>query len=257
VIGNWARFTTLGSLLPLPDEAKKAMTPHQAVSCRTVEPEGRVSCTFAMRAADTGAMARTLDGPIAAWIARVEKQLGAECPPMRDFAGVAPNAVRVVPFAEGKESAVGMISSKPLAVSWVFPSRPIGNPGAMGGQEPGWWVVNVSQMGVGKGSGPTAGEIVRGDADALVAGNAGGPGGEMARWVWLASARPGAVEKLLPASLPDLNGFRSAMKRLDRVDMRLKITEVGDIQGDMDVRLADADAPPGAGPVTAAPPNGK
>jgi hypothetical protein len=237
VIGSWARFTTIGALLPLPDEAKKAMTPHQAMTCRVVEPEGRVSCSFAMRSSDTGGLAKTLDGPIAAWISRVEKQLGVEKPAARDYAGVAPNAVRVTPFADGAESAVSLISSKPIVVSWVYPSWALGE--MPGGEvaRPGWWVVNVSQGTKIPVGGPSAGEIIRADANALVAGGEAGAGGEMARWVWLATARPSAVERLLPDSIPDAGGFRSAMRRLDRLDMKLKITDEGDVQGDLDVKL--------------------
>ncbi len=259
VIGSWARFTTIGALLPLPDEAKKAMAPHQAMSCRAVEPEGRVSCTFAFRSPDTCGLAKTLDGPIAAWISRVEKQLGVERPAARDYAGLAPNAVRVAPFADGAESAVGLISSKPLIVSWVYPSWAVGGGWASSRsgrraawtRVPGWWVVNVSQAAKAGDGVPTAGEIIRSDANAALVSGGGGGGGEMARWVWLATARPGAVERLLPDVVPDASGFRSAMRRLDRLDMRLRITDAGDVQGDLDVRLVPAAA--AAAPVPGAP----
>ncbi|HMN42058.1 MAG TPA: hypothetical protein PKE29_14535 [Phycisphaerales bacterium] len=260
VIGSWARFTTIGALLPLPDEAKRAMGSNQAAVCRVFEPGGRVSCSFGFRSSDTCGLARSLDGPIAAWISRVERQLGVETAAARDYAGLAPNAVRVAPFADGGDSAVGLISSRPLVVSWVYPSWAVGNGGGAGGvgapgdgaeSRPGWWVVNVSQSarvgGVGAEDmgGLTAGQIVRTDADALVSGGAARGGAETARWVWLATARPSAVERLLPEAIPDVGGVRSALRRLDWLDMRLKITEAGDVQGDLDVRLAPT--PAGAG----------
>jgi hypothetical protein len=240
VLGQWAmNLGTIGQMIPMPDEAKQAMTPRQALVCRAVEPDARVSCTFAMGSSDTGALARKLDGPIAAWLSRVEKQLGFDSAPVCDYAGLAPSAVRVSPVGGAgvggaADGPVPLLSSKPLTVSWAFPSRP----DAPCDHAPGWWAVNVSQRvphgAPKKECGASPSDILRGDADALI-GEA--PGSETARWVCLATARPRTLETMLPAAVPDIQGFRSALRRLERIDLRLRITDVGDIQGDLDIQL--------------------
>ncbi|HVU63087.1 MAG TPA: hypothetical protein VHC70_03865 [Phycisphaerales bacterium] len=253
VLGPWSwKLGSIGQMIPMPDEAKKAMTPQQALVCRATEPDSRISCTFAMRTADTRETARTLDGPIAAWISRIEKQLGFEAPPVCDYDGLAPGAVRISPVgaganpvgaggaAGGGDGAIPLLSSKPLTVSWAYPSRPAD---ALADKAPGWWAMNVSQR-TPRGFAPpakcpSAGDLLRADAAALTADPP--PGAETARWVCLATAHPRVLEAMLPSAVPDLDGFRSAMKRIEQIDLRLLITDVGDIQGDFDIRLPAAE----------------
>jgi hypothetical protein len=43
---------------------------------------------------------------------------------------------------------------------------------------------------------------------------------------------------MLPALLPDIRNIRSIMRRFERVQVRLSVTEAGDIQGDITAALA-------------------
>ena len=91
---------------------------------------------------------------------------------------------------------------------------------------------------------PTPTELLRSDANALLTIDPPGVAAQNVRWVWLASARPGALEALLPSAFPDYNGIRSGLRRFEWVDLKLRITDQGDIQGDLVLRLNPL--PPGA-----------
>jgi hypothetical protein len=161
--------------------------------------------------------------------------------------------------------------SQPAANGPANLADPAMQPGACavpnaGAQRPGWWVLNICQTDAPVQQAKpaaelapgcvvpvalvapavckaTPGEILRADANALLmdtpapAGNQADPP-RIARWVWLAFARPAALESRLPALLPDFNGVRSALRRIDHVNLELQITEQGDIQGDLALRLS-------------------
>jgi hypothetical protein len=269
VLGPWAPLTSILSILPIPEDAKKQMSAGQAVSVRTIGDEQRVSCTFARQTVCTEQLARTLDGEMTARLTSIEKQFGVDAPSPQNYAGVAPNAVRTMALACSTESAMSVFTSRPLAVSWAYPSQvavngpvnlndPAVKDGApcvvacINNKRPGWWVLNICQTappvagggGIPAALSATPGELLRSDANALLSHGAAkaiagdeGAAAQTARWVWLASAQPAALEKLLPISIPDLNGFRSGLRRFDAVDLALRITEQGDVQGDVGLRL--------------------
>ena len=177
VLGAWAPFQELLSALPIPAEAKTQMSGQQAICIRVIPPDQRVSCTVARQTLDTERLARTLDPAIAKKVQSIEKQFGVDVPPPQDYAGVAPNAVRTTPLAASSESTLGLFSTRPLALSWVYPSRSVasrpvnadpladqivgaspgesasGWNGAGGGggvegaraAKPGWWAMNIAQ----------------------------------------------------------------------------------------------------------------
>lgn len=273
VLGSWAPLTSILSILPIPESAKKQMSSGQALCVRSVGSDNRVSCTFARQTGCTEQLSRTLDADTAATLSRLEKQFGVDAPPPQDYSGLAPNAVRTTPLACSTDGALSIFTSRPLTVSWAYPSQvavngpgnlndpavKCGDPcagGCSGGRRPGWWVLNVSQTapavcGVPGQAAPaeapaTPGELLRSDANALLTSalpaaseyGAAQPK-QVGRWVWLLSAQPATIEKLLPVSIPDLNGFRSGLRQFETVDLALQITEQGDVQGDVGLRLAE------------------
>ena len=265
VLGAWAPLTSILSILPIPESAKNQMSSQQAICVRTVGADKRISCTFARQTGCTEQLSRTMDGDTAATLARLEKQFGVDAPPPQDYSGLAPNAVRTTPLACSAGGALSVFTSRPLTVSWAYPSQiAVNGPGNLndpavkcggicagvdaGKKRPGWWVLNISQEAAPACDipGRSPGEILRSDANALLisalpAGPEHGdvPPKQMGRWVWLLSAQPAAIESMLPSSIPDLNGFRSGLRRFESVDLALQITEQGDVQGDVGLRLAE------------------
>ncbi len=273
VLGAWAPMASILSILPIPEDAKKQMSGGQALCVRTVGPDKRVSCTFARQTGCTEQLSRTFDGQMAATLARLEKQFGVEAPAPQDYSGLAPNAVRTTPLASSASGALSVFTSRPVSVSWAYPSQVAVNGPAnlndpavkcgvgcaaacVGARRPGWWVLNISQTSlpacaataqpVPAEAEMTPGELLRSDANALLTtvapaapANLEVPAHQIGRWVWLLSAQPAALEKLLPVSIPDLNGFRSGLRRFETIDLALRITEQGDVQGDVGLRLAE------------------
>jgi hypothetical protein len=270
VLGDWApSFTNILSVVPIPEDAKRQMSARQALCVRALPPDNRVSCTVARHTGGTDQLARTLDPEVSAGVQRIEKQFGVVSPPPQDYAGLAPNAVRTTPLACSEQGGMSMFTSRPLTISWAYPSQvAVNGPGNLNdpavkdpacavlcanNPRPGWWVLNISQRaapvapaapGVAapkQNASPTPGELLRSDANALLSTD---PQADTARWVWLASARPAALEALLPSVFPDYNGIRAGLRRFEWVDLKLQITEQGDVQGDLGLRLADQPAPP-------------
>ncbi len=265
VLGAWAPLTSILSMLPIPESAKKQMSSQQAICVRTVGADKRISCTFARQTGCTEQLSRTMDGDTAATLARLEKQFGVDAPPPQDYSGLAPNAVRTTPLACSADGALSIFTSRPLTVSWAYPSQiavngsgNLNDPAVKAGvacvgvdagnKRPGWWVLNISQEAAPACDVPglSPGELLRSDANALLTSAlpAGPEHGDaqlkqVGRWVWLLSAQPAAIESMLPVSIPDLNGFRSGLRRFETVDLALQITEQGDVQGDVGLRLAE------------------
>ncbi len=281
VLGAWApSFINILSIIPIPEDAKKQMSAPQALCVRALPPNDRISCTLARGTASTEQLARTFDPEISAGIQRIERQFGIEAPSPQDYAGLAPNAIRTTSLANiaksdgsvgGGGGGLSMFSSRPLTISWAYPSQVAVNgpvnladravnilgcamaPGEPPNR-PGWWVLNISQnvsrdepLAVAPPAPPappapksevaSPAELLRSDANALLTVD---PNAHSARWVWLAAARPAALEAVLPSSFPDFNGIRSALRRFESIDLKLQITDLGDIQGDLALKLTPA-----------------
>lgn len=88
---------------------------------------------------------------------------------------------------------------------------------------------------------PTPAEVVRNEANALLNTDSSG---EVARWLALGWARPAMVDAMLPSSIPDFRGWRSMMRRVDVLDVRLKLTDDGDIAGDITLRFTPQTSQP-------------
>lgn len=253
VLGPGQPFANVLDMLPLPEQARANTVGSQALTIRAVEPRDRISCTVAMQTNDPGELARTMDGAISRGIQALEQRLGTQAPPPRDYGGLAPQAPRTVPLRMPDDSLLRSVFTEPLVVSWCYPQSPCAlggvnaatdapkpgeaaaHPGMIqgaAGGNPGWWAMTVSQS--RDGDAPSPSSLLARDAAALLKDG----GGEVARWVCIASARPSRLEHMLPASLPDFRGVRSGMRRFDKVGLRLRITDAGDIQGDLSIRLA-------------------
>jgi hypothetical protein len=240
VLGTGSPVQTILGSLPLPDEAKPLISGRQAFVLRQREGAGDAdslfSATVAMETTDVSALARILDGAMSRGIQTIEQRFGIAAPPPRDFGGVAPGAARVVPFAAGDNSPLKLVSAKPLSIAWAYPSEP--TVAKTDAPRSGWWVLNLSQTPIAttQDPAPATAEALSSDARALFAR---APDASLARWVCLAEVQSQKLEALLPAALPDIRDIRSFLRRFERLGVRLSITDEGDIQGDIDLRLAE------------------
>lgn len=266
-LGPVAPLDSVLGWLPLPDRAKALTGDGQALALRAAGPDGAelVAGTVALRTPATRALAEVLDPAIARGVKTFEERLGVATPSPPDFGGIAPAAARVVDITAAPTGPLSILSSRPLVVAWAYP--PLAGADAADGaprvvpaslaspaapDRPGWWVMTIGQTAPAPGPGqlqalrppgspppapsPTPAELVRHDAAALT--SPGTDAAETARWIALASARPAALEALIPTAIPDIRGFRSLLRRFDDVGLKLHITEEGDVMGDLSLRLA-------------------
>ena len=239
VLGKGSPIATVLGALPLPDGARCLVHGRQAVRLRTLPPRDRLLCTVAMETTDAPALARAMDGAVARGIQTVEQRLGALAPPPRNYEGITPTAVRVENVMVPDNALITPLMPEPLAVAWCTPrdGNGLGVGGVWAGDgvggRPGWWALSVGQA--REGDDPTPAAAHEQDTK-LISGST--QEGVQARWVCLASARPASIEAMLPALLPDIRNVRSIMRRFDRVQVRLSVTEAGDIQGDITAALS-------------------
>jgi hypothetical protein len=250
ILGDSFRMLDALRELPLPWTAQALVGSRQVFSVRpmpvsAIDEADRspLSVVMAVETVSPAEIAPILDGSITRFIAAQEQMLGATRPPPRDFAGVMPGVTRVLPLDLPPNHPVRLFVTDPLTLSWSYPSTRQerttidGQTLATGG---GWWVMSLAPEPPGMESLP---EVAHNQAAAcLSAAEVGGrrvPGDER-RWVWQASARPAELERRLPGALllPDVGGFRSAMRRLADVKVELQINRSGDIQGDLNATLA-------------------
>lgn len=224
----------------LPDALGPLMATRQALSLRRIDAasgtsgvsaEGpRCAAVLALETTSTGELARALDGSIARFVHSLEQGSGLQQPTPQDFLGQLPQVPRVLPARMGNGSLLRLLSSDPIAFAWSYPTVEGLNPG----ESPGWWVMTVAPVPEGHDALP--GTVHRGAVAALSTPDST-PG--MRRWIWLGSARPAEVEALLPQIIPDFLGLRTATKRIEAAGIELSVSESGDIQGDLTLRLAE------------------
>ncbi len=279
------------SLLPIPETAKGLLTPRQAVAIRMLD-DGRASCSLALHTTSTSRLATVMDSAVARGVETFEQRMRGSASPADlagppDYAGLAPDAVRVLPLPATGVSPMNTLTSRPLVLSWVYATRPgVNGPSNtvhhagdqyglpppsepwVGGEpeSPGWLILNASQeprastncdpvtmRAQSQGAqgpdmpdtrktwprcGPSPAEVARNDANALTTRATGA----LDRWILMARAEPRALERQLPALFPDFKGVRSMMRRFDTLDVRVRATERGDLEGTARIRFA-ADAP--------------
>lgn len=253
ILGDSFRMLDAMRELPLPWTAQALVGSRQVVSLRPMhagvareaggEDRPPLSGMIAIETVSPAEIAPILDGSITRFISAQEQMLGATRPPPRDFAGIMPSVTRVLPLDLPATHPVRLFIADPLTLSWSYPASRQrrttveGQTLATGG---GWWVMSLAPELPGMESLP---EQSHNSAIAcLAATEVGGRRvpNEERRWVWQASAKPAELERRLPAALllPDVGGFRSAMRRFADLRMELQINRTGDIQGDLNAKLA-------------------
>lgn len=225
----------LFSIVPLPESAKKFVGGRRAFWLRATGDEARMTAGMALESPSPSELAAPMDGAIARFVQRLEERFGAAGEPPMDFAGVAPGAIRVLPIRGpgGVDGGMPLVSSLPLIASWSYPQR-AGAERAPGADASGWWALQIAQWRAGDE--PRPAQVMCRDSARLTVSDTQG---ELARWVWLARIRAAALERILPASIPDFRGIRSAMKRFDVVEVRLSAGEDGALVGDVVLRLVE------------------
>lgn len=230
--------------LTLPDGSGPLMGLRQTFSLRRVGessttakgsdgssvPITRCAAMLALETTSPPKLARLLDGSIARFVHSLEQGSGMQQPIPFNFLGKMPEVTRLLPVRMGEGNLLRLFTTDPVAFAWSYPTAD--DPDS--GDVHGWWVLTIAPMPDGQEGLP--GEIHR-EASKAVLSN--GIAGQLKRWIWLGAARPVEVEKLLPSLIPDIAGVRSAMKRFETLKIELSISESGDIQGDVGLRLAD------------------
>ncbi|MFN7021263.1 MAG: hypothetical protein ACK4WH_08065 [Phycisphaerales bacterium] len=249
VLGSSTSALDLLRELPrsLPESVRPLLGSRQVLSIRRAEVQasaagsrsaengvtsGRVAAALALETSSPDAMAGPMDAVVAAFVHNtLEQGSGLVQPAPYNFNGQLPRIPRVLPIRMGEGSLLRLVTSDRLAVTWSYPKD--GARLTTDGPTPGWWVVDLAPMPSGSESLPS--EIHREIVRDLLSVESGAEG----RWIWLASARPAELESVLPVSLPDAGGLRSAMKRFAHAELRVRITPSGDLRGDMVLRLSD------------------
>lgn len=220
--------------LPWPARAAELFTGRQAIRVHAVagaenQAAAGLACTLAMETIDGARLAAVLDPSIAQFFMEVERaagQRGETTAPLPDFAGIAPQAVRTLSIELGSAGPLAGVTGPGLTAAWAFPST--------GQGDRAWWTLAMSGPG---GAAERARAAVR-DAAAAVGG---GGGGRESRWIWLMSSRPRELEAILAPGVPDIRGLRSFMRRISDLGCRLSITEQGDIEGELTIRLFEGE----------------
>lgn len=188
------------SAFPIPQDAKAMITPRQAVAVRVVGRDERMSASVAMHSNSPARAARLLDSAVARGVEVFEQRMTQSGPTpaittaATDYAGIAPEAVRVVPLPASGASPMNLLTSRPLVLSWVYATRPgVNGPYnsehlACGAEQvaahavlapklddgsAGWMVINASQ----EPSVSTSCDPVVAAREAVVAGAADEPAG--------------------------------------------------------------------------------
>lgn len=256
IVGQASPMLDMLRELPLPETARGALGNRQVLSLRPIEqrldsspedpdlpmpaPPVRCGAVLALEATSTPDLARALDGAIARFVHSLEQGGGTVQPTPFDFGGDLPGVTRVLPVRSGEGNLVRLITSDPITFAWSYPAAP----GLNAGPAPGWWVLGIAPTTSPEDSAAAAfqRDLAAAIARPVTTTDALGhtvPACRNRRWVWLGSARPAALESLLPPIIPDAGGFRTAMQRLDRLRVELSISDAGDVQGDVAVKLAE------------------
>jgi hypothetical protein len=235
IFGHSLPFDDPLTNLPWPQRAMELFTGRQIIRVHAVtgEEPGAVpglACTLAMQATDGRALAEVLDPSIATFFAEVERAAGQRddtTPPFPNFAGTAPHAMRSLGVELGNAGPLVGVTGSGLSAAWTFPMCRDGSRT--------WWTLAMAGAGEGSWRAPAA---VR-DMVAAVGGAGKEAAGTHHRWIWLMSARPRELEALFAPGVPDFRGVRSFMRRVSEAGCRLSITEQGDIQGELILRLSE------------------
>jgi hypothetical protein len=249
VLGEAARVVDALQDIPLPEAAREYLGTRQVLSLRQVRTPGApanadpvpLTGLIALETTSTSRLAPHVDGSITRFVSASELRFGLSRPPPHDFGGRLPQVTRVMPLEVPDSNPLRALLPGSLTVTWSYPSENVANP--LPGPRlsevettPGWWVMCLTPSGPGMESQP---EFSHQNAVEALVGVTETQSRE-ARWIWLGAMKAAELEERLPAILPDIGGFRSAMRRFDNVRVELSINPAGDIQGDLSAKLAPA-----------------
>jgi len=242
IFGRTLPFDDPLTNLPWPARAADLFTGRQIIRVTSAlgdgpAPKPGLACTLAMETTDGARLATVLDPSIGTFFAEVERAAGQRddmTPRFPEFAGFAPQAPRILGVEIGRAGSVVGVTGSGLTVAWAFPSTGEGTDA--------WWALAMSGSGEGM---PRAAAAVRDVASAVKRGGEAEAGvkakaGQENRWIWLMSARPRELDEILAPEVPDFGGIRTLMRRVSEAGCRLSITDRGDIQGEVTLRLIEA-----------------
>jgi hypothetical protein len=239
--------TVLGQV-PIPERARELTTGRQALSVRLVpalDGGERVACTIALETSSTGELAGVLDASMARAMQTVEQRLGVTAPPPRDFGGFLPRAARVMPVRVPEDSPLRTVTRRPLSVAWAYPGVDPGETPRGASGTWGWWAMSLVQG--AEGEIPGAADVIAREGAALLSEGTGQAGGTVSRWIMLARVCPAGLEAHLTSVIPDFRSIRTTMRRFETVEARLRVTDEGDVQGDVSLRLSGPGSAAGGG----------
>lgn len=224
----------------------------------------RLVISSAVDLSNVRAVAGEIDSRIAAYVRSIEhSRSGAAAKNARltatdagaqrddapfDYGGMLPNAVRVLPFEFASPRPDVMLLGGPLTLAWGYRSQRECSGGG------GWWAAAIT---------PAAGESAAAamEAETRAAENirrtleplsdhcqdsAKGAATSTAtsdRWLFMLQGSPKELESALPALLPDMGGFRSAMRRFTFISAKVRASGDGELAGEAQLRLSDDDRP--------------
>lgn len=254
VLGEAGRVVDALRDLPLPQPAKDLLGARQVLSLRQADtseapasaavdataPSRPLIGVLALETTSTTQLAPHVDGAISRFIARQEQQFGVIRPAPHDFGGRMPSVTRLLPLDIPDGNPLRLFVSDPLTLAWSYPpshDATVTDGLTPDAGPPGWWVMSITPTPAGLESLP---EQAHNAVAAALSDPAAAPRHQPTRWVWLGAARPADLERRInPLLVPDLGGFRSAMRRFERIRVELSINDAGDIQGDLLAKLAD------------------
>jgi hypothetical protein len=254
VLGDAARLLDALRDLPLPEPAQQYLDARQVLSLREVATPDEVRSAqvaamgkstthiagvLALETKSTAKLAPLLDASITRFIAAREQQFGVTRPPPHDFGGRLPGVTRVLPLDLPDGNPLRIFVADPLTLAWSYPaSAPQAQRSVHpADHQPGWWIMSITPTPPGLESLPE--QAHNAVAAALSEPTSEASGAAEARWIWLGYMRAADLERRLPGTglVPDIGGFRSAMKRLEHLRIELSINASGDIQGDLTAKL--------------------
>lgn len=262
VLGNTLSMLDLSRVLNVSGENPEMSGARRAVSLRALPDAARDSagvgdrlvCTIGLEVSDRDAAAVEIDRTVARTVGLIEERFNPDTPRPLDFGGVSPSSPRVLPIRLRPGSLpLGLAGegNDPIVLSWAFPAVP-GQAGPAG-----WWIMSGSAGASPSSEAPPSSEPPHSPEATAAASPArllsremstitrAGGEGVRERWVWMGSGRPAALEARLSQAIPDYLGIRSALKRVDRFDACLRISNVGDVIGDVGMTLFEPVSAPG------------
>jgi hypothetical protein len=196
---------------------------------------GLPSITLGFETRQRESLAKRLDSRVGQMVNALESGLGAGDVPPRDFAGICPEAVRVLPIDVPAESPIAALLGQSPLVCWSYPATDPKIPGD------GWWLLT----GVHGASAPSSAAIVSAQAsephrkavEALLSPIADDREHLSRRWVSLGYIRPVELQQVIAIVLRQSPGLARAANGIKSVEWRTWRAGDSDVSGEFKVRM--------------------